>query len=97
MNDMNSVYLVGRLVANPKTKNGLITFTLANNNYMYDKRKKEYVAKTIFFNVEISLNYLPDVKGSIKKGIRVGVNGFLAENGIIHAVTIQILDKGVKE
>lgn len=85
MNDLNSVYIVGRLTADPKvrpTSNGegsFTTFTLANNNFRYDEVKKEYQQDTSFFDVMLFGKENEKISTKLKKGLRIGVNGRLKQ------------------
>ena len=88
MNDLNSVYLVGRLTADPKAselKNGLsrLTFTLANNQYHYNEEKKEYIHDAGFFNIITFTEEKNPLKNYLKKGLRIGINGRLQDNQYI--------------
>jgi hypothetical protein len=68
MNDLNSVYIVGKVKSNGK-KNGLV---ITNNSYVYDEKKKEYKAEKQDFHI-----LLTDDNVVLKKGMRIGVNGRL--------------------
>lgn len=85
MNDLNSVYLVGRLtddVKSQKLENGKIrlSFSLANNQFHYNEKKKEYVKSTAFFRIVSFVEGESPLKDYLRKGIRVGVNGKLQAN-----------------
>ena len=113
MNDLNSVYLVGRLIADPKLKatedkcQG--KFTLANNVYRYDEGKKEYGQNTIFFDIVVYGKDNEKIMAKIKKGTRIGVNGRLNMTEKINkdgekksaleivCYTIQLLVPSIKE
>ena len=60
MNDLNSIYLVGRLTADAvvrqSDKNMQICFTISNNQYNYDESKKEYVYKPVCFDIVAIIN-----------------------------------------
>ena len=85
MNDLNSVYIVGRLTADPTvrpTSNGegtFTTFTLANNNFRYDDTRKEYQQDTSFFDVALYGKENEKLSSKLKKGLRIGVNGHLKQ------------------
>jgi single-strand DNA-binding protein len=85
MNDLNSVYLVGRLtddVKSQKLGNGKVrlSFSLANNQYHYNEKKREYDKCTGFFRIVSFVEEGSPLKGYLRKGIRVGVNGKLQAN-----------------
>lgn len=95
MNDLNSVYIVGRLVKDAKMSKGVTTFTLANNCYTYDEEKIEHLQETNFFKCQLNC------KNKIKlvKGTRVGVNGRMktTKNGIIIKThTVQVMQQPPK-
>lgn len=107
MNDLNSVYLVGRLVEDPKVKIILddfqASFTLASNSYRYLEGKKEYEQKTSFFDIVVVGKANERIISKLKKGIRVGINGHLEMKLPAHgkktveivSYTLQILDPAV--
>jgi len=68
MNDLNSVYIVGKVKSNGK-KNGLV---ITNNSFVFDEKKKEYKEEKKDFHI-----LLTDDNVVLKKGMRIGVNGRL--------------------
>ena len=56
MNDLNSVFIVGRVAAEPQVKSvksglKILVLRIANHHYSFDEEKKEYAEETGFFNV----------------------------------------------
>jgi single-strand DNA-binding protein len=108
MNDLNSVFMVGRLTADSELKNAnghsLLAFRIANNYNTFDDQKKEYQEETGFYNVVLFGKQSEKIAPYLKKGNRIGVNGRLKHeewetkegekrNGVkIVAYTVQFLD-----
>jgi single-strand DNA-binding protein len=82
MNDLNSVFLVGRLTADPESKKsrtggGVLKLRIANNHYSFNEEKKEYEEETGFFNIVVFGRPAEKLPSSLAKGTRIGVNGRL--------------------
>ena len=108
MNDLNSVFMVGRLTADPELKNAnghqLLSFRLANNYNTFDEAKKEYQEEAGFYSVVLFGKQAEKLAPYLKKGNRIGVNGRLKQHSWetkagekrssvdIVAYTIQFLD-----
>lgn len=100
MNDLNSVFLVGRVKSVKEAKgegdNKILTFSLVNNNYSFNETSKEYEEEQTVFSVK----YFGKHTKGIQSGFRIGVNGRVVEEDgkiIIRAYAIQILDVPKKE
>ena len=95
MNDLNSIYMVGRLTNDPKTKDGQVSFTLANNVYKYEESTKDYIKETCLFPIIVYGVEAEKMAKHLKKGLRVGVNGRLSiQNKTIQIIsyTVQVLE-----
>ena len=84
MNDLNSVFIVGRVTADPQVRSAksgtkILVLRLANHHYSFDEEKKEYAEETGFFNVVMFGRQAEKWGGSLKKGQRIGVNGRLSQ------------------
>lgn len=83
MNDLNSVFLVGRLVADPETKTGrsgsrFLKIRIANDHYAFDEEKKTYAKETGFFDIVLFGRQVETLgPDRLAKGTRIGVNGRL--------------------
>jgi len=85
MNDLNSIFIVGRLAADPEikpAKSGLkvLVLRIANHHYSFDEEKKEYAEETGFYRVVIFGRQAEKWGGALKKGQRIGVNGRLSQD-----------------
>lgn len=85
MNDLNSVYFVGT-VTKVKHKNGLMLFTLRNNQYKYNDDTKNYDKQELLVDCFAEIE-----KPCFKKNQRVGINGKLVHGMIIKALTVHNL------
>ena len=81
MNDLNSVFMVGRLTKQPEVdvseKGSVLSFTLANHYNTFNEEKKEYVEETGFYPVQLFGKQAEKLGSYLKKGQRIGVNGRL--------------------
>ncbi len=82
MNDLNSVYLVGRLTDDPKIskmdKGGVrLSYILANNQFHFNEEKKDYIRNTNFFKIITFTEEENPIYKYLKKGLRIGINGHL--------------------
>ena len=83
MNDLNSIFMVGRIYNDPiignnvKTKEHVIQFDLLNNYNTFDDESKEYKKETGIYPVILFGKAGEKLAPYLKKGNRVGVNGRL--------------------
>jgi single-strand DNA-binding protein len=85
MNDLNSVFIVGRVAADPQVRSAksgmkVLSLRIANHHYSFDEEKKEYAEETGFFNVVMFGRQAEKWGASLKKGQRIGVNGRLSQD-----------------
>ena len=92
MNDLNSVYMVGRIENTPLMVDGVWKFNIINNEFQYDDLKKEYVKKSTTFTV----SYSGGTPMKFESNSRIGINGKLAMSSnnsvFINCNTIQNLE-----
>lgn len=89
MNDLNSIYLIGRIATTPRFYTTLTTFTIAHNSYRYING--EYLQTSCHFNISYTNNAQ---LSKLKKGTRIGINGKLGVKNkkiVIYATTFQLL------
>ncbi len=84
MNDLNSVFIVGRVAVDPQVKpakNGskILILRIANHHYSFDEEKKEYAEETGFYSVVMFGRQAEKWGAALKKGQRIGVNGRLSQ------------------
>jgi len=85
MSDLNSIFIVGRLTADPTLKytdkgTQMMTFNLANNQVSFDKQTQEFKQKAGFFNIVLFGKQCESLGNILKKGHRIGVNGKLQQD-----------------
>lgn len=86
MNDLNSVFMVGRVTK--KAEDGV---NLANRHYFFKSETKEYEEQKTEWCVRLTEKHLANVD----VGMRIGVNGRLSQDeglSFIQAYSIQILE-----
>lgn len=106
MNDLNSVFMVGRIDKTPVIKAGAdVEFYLLNNYSTYNEARKEYEQEQGRYHVIIKSHVAEKqaVVTTLKAGNKIGVNGRLMEHAVggkskmtrvsIVAYTIQNLSK----
>ena len=81
MNDLNSVFVVGR-VQSIKLKEP-VEIVILNNHYSFNEETKEY--EEVALDVKIFIHgKVPQKKAKdVKKGMRIGVNGRLCKEGVV--------------
>lgn len=91
MNDLNSVYLVGRVAETPVCTDKYMTFDLINTQYSYDESTQEYKQETpvVFPVAFVMTRSVPNIK--IVKGSRIGVNGRMVINKQFGEKTVSIV------
>ena len=82
MNDLNSVFLVGRIVADPDARyadsgKAVLRLRLASHRSRFNEEKKEYTEETGFFDVSLFGRSVERWSSVLRKGQRIGVNGRL--------------------
>lgn len=95
MNDLNSVYLVGKVVEDPVNEEGVVSFQLANQRCVYSAEDEEYHDSTEIFSIQLNESNQKKISKILVAGLRIGINGRLARNGsetLIIASTVQILE-----
>lgn len=99
MNDLNSVFMVGKIVESPHKVVSGAELDLVNNHYAFDEVKKEYVESKDVFRVTVAGRQADKWLTTLKKGQRIGVNGRLvhkAKKVEILAYSVQVLEPVVK-
>lgn len=100
MNDLNSVFLVGRIKGKitqeqEQDKAKKLSLTLASHHYTFSEDTKEYEEETGLYQIEMFGNQVEKLGSFLKEGSRVGVNGRMTtKNGAVSiiAYSIQFLD-----
>jgi len=95
MNDLNSIFVVGRLTEDAELKGDTLIFTIKNEYSTYDEQTKSYKKEDGIFVCSIKGKEAKRLMASpaMKKGVRIGVNGRLSPDLLIIAISIQVLDK----
>lgn len=98
MNDLNSIFMVGR-VKNPGMVDGQLTFTLVNNYNAFDEDSKESKKEEGIYKVVMAGKSSEKLWEHCLEGTRLAVNGRLKctkDGVVIVTYTIQFLDSKKK-
>ena len=92
MNDLNSVFIVGRVKKVKEDEKGKrLIIDLSNHHYSFNEEKKECVEEDLTIKVVLYGIQIEKWKDQLPKGTRIGVNGRIDKDLNIVGYALQIL------